>query len=95
MAIEQGDFVEVRGRQWLVEATSFAPNRNNVGQQTDPQSDRPAGAACWPPSPLLEFGLGAGAAAAAPDSMEWSAAPGERSEVRGHRQTRGIETPAV
>jgi hypothetical protein len=33
--------------------------------------------------------------AAAPDSMVWSAAPGERSEVRGHRQTRGIETPAV
>ena len=56
---------------------------SDVGQQTDPQSDRPAGAACWPPSPLLEFGLGAGAAAAAPDSMVWSAAPGERSEVRG------------
>jgi hypothetical protein len=35
------------------------------------------------PSPLPEFGLGAGAAAAAPDSMVWSAAPGERSEVRG------------
>jgi hypothetical protein len=30
--------------------------------------------------------LGAGAAAAAPDSMVWSAAPGERSEVRGLRQ---------
>ena len=26
---------------------------SDVGQQTDPQSDRPAGAACWPPSPLL------------------------------------------
>jgi hypothetical protein len=26
----------------------------------------------WPPSPFLEFGLGAGAAAAAPDSMVWS-----------------------
>jgi hypothetical protein len=24
---------------------------------------------CWPPSPFLEFQLGAGAAAAAPDSM--------------------------
>ena len=34
---------------------------SDVGQQSDPQSDRPAGAACWPPSPLLEFGLGAGA----------------------------------
>ena len=56
---------------------------SDVGQQSDPQSDRPAGAACWPPSPLLEFGLGAGAAAAAPDSLVWSAAPGERSEVRG------------
>ena len=31
---------------------------SDVGQQSDPQSDRPAGAACWPPSPLLEFGLG-------------------------------------
>jgi hypothetical protein len=40
----------------------------------------------WPPSPFLEFGLGAGAAAAASDSMVWSAAPGERSEVRGRRQ---------
>jgi hypothetical protein len=40
----------------------------------------------WPPSPFLEFGLGAGAAAAAPDSMVWSAAPGERSEVWGLRQ---------
>ena len=56
---------------------------SDVGQHSDPQSDRPAGAACWPPSPLLEFGLGAGAAAAAPDSLVWSAAPGERSEVRG------------
>jgi len=27
--------------------------------------------------------LGAGAAAAAPDSLVWSAAPGERSKVRG------------
>jgi len=36
---------------------------------------------CWPPSPLLEFGLGAGAAAAAPDSLVWSAAPGERSDA--------------
>src|SRR5208283_5181137 len=59
---------------------------SDVGQQSDPQSDRPAGAACWPPSPLLEFGLGAGAAAAAPDSLVWSAASGERSEVRGLRQ---------
>ena len=49
--------------------------------QTDPLAPR-----CWPPSPFLEFGLGAGAAAAAPDSMVWSAAPGERSEVRGLRQ---------
>jgi hypothetical protein len=32
---------------------------SDVGQQSDPQSDRPAGAACWPPSPFLEFGLGA------------------------------------
>ena len=31
---------------------------SDVGQQSDPQSDRPAGAACWPPSPVPEFGLG-------------------------------------
>ena len=30
---------------------------SDVGQQSDPQSDRPAGAA-WPPSPVPEFGLG-------------------------------------
>ena len=42
---------------------------SDVGQPSDPQSDRPAGAACWPPSPLLEFGLGAGAVAAATAAM--------------------------
>ena len=31
---------------------------SDVGQPSDPQSDRPAGAACWPPSPVPEFGLG-------------------------------------
>jgi len=67
------------------------------GQRGDPQSDRPAGAAwaalrLWPPS---EFGLGAGAAAAAPDSMVWSAAPGERREVRGQPKTGGIERSGI
>ena len=54
--------------------------------QTDPLAPLGRRCGCWPPSPFLEFGLGAGAAAAAPDSMVWSAAPGERSEVRGLRQ---------
>ena len=31
---------------------------SDVGQPSDPQSDRLAGAACWPPSPVPEFGLG-------------------------------------
>ena len=54
--------------------------------QTDPLAPLGLRCGCWPPSPFLEFGLGAGAAAAAPDSMVWSAAPGERSEVPGLRQ---------
>ena len=54
--------------------------------QTDPLAPLGRRCGCWPPSPFLEFGLGAGAAAAAPDSMVWSAAPGERSEIRGLRQ---------
>ena len=54
--------------------------------QTDPLAPLGRRCGCWPPSPFLEFGLGAGAAAAAPDSMVWSAAPGVRSEVRGLRQ---------
>ena len=54
--------------------------------QTDPLAPLGRRCGCWPPSPFLEFGLRAGAAAAAPDSMMWSAAPGERSEVRGLRQ---------
>ena len=43
-----------------------------VGQRSDPRSDRPAGAACWPPSPILfrellfgEFWFGANAGARA------------------------------
>ena len=83
---QQTDPLEPAGRRFanfFFRAVLFRDFPSDVGQQSDPQSDRPAGAACWPPSPLLEFGLGAGAAAAAPDSLVWSAAPGERSEVRG------------
>ena len=43
--------------------------------QTDPLAPLGRRCGCWPPSPFLEFGLGAGAAAAAPDSMVWWAAP--------------------
>ena len=87
---QQTDPLEPAGRRFAnfffessFSTVLFRDFPSDVGQQSDPQSDRPAGAACWPPSPLLEFGLGAGAAAAAPDSLVWSAAPGERSEVRG------------
>ena len=31
---------------------------SDVGQQSDPQSDRPAGAACWPPSPIPDWVAG-------------------------------------
>ena len=45
-------------RQFLFRAVLFRDFPSDVGQQSDPQSDRPAGAACWPPSPVPEFGLG-------------------------------------
>ena len=49
---------------------------------------------CWPPSPLLEFGLGAGAAAAAPDSMVWTARR-PRGSATGSWKTGGVERSAV
>ena len=73
-------------REFFLEIFPAALVSRATRNQTDPLAPLGRRCGCWPPSPFLEFGLGAGAAAAAPDSMVWSAAPVERSEVRGLRQ---------
>ena len=52
-ALKEQRFRGARSSSLSIDSRARGPRRpSKVGQPSDPQSDRPAGAACWPPSPL-------------------------------------------
>ncbi|MGP0084713.1 MAG: hypothetical protein ACLP0B_13935, partial [Steroidobacteraceae bacterium] len=81
-------------RQFFLEIFPATLVSRATRNQTDPLAPLGRRCGCWPPSPFLEFGLGAGAAAAAPDSMVWSAALGERREPWGRRKQAALKDQA-
>ena len=79
------------GARWPAAAVAAASEAGGRLRQQADRNSTDQGV----PSPLLEFGLGAGAAAAAPDSNGVVGGAGRAQEVGGLRPTRGIERSAL